>query len=180
MRASVQRRRERQTKVAGQDPDVVLVALGPPVAASKTQLELGTYAGDRTGADRSCRPEVLDLIAAPGTAAAASSLVGEAQQLSRASLDRAQHVDYATAGTRLSPLMQSAMSRDLRPYQHLRAAVEARLTQLGEMGEKRGLFMLAADMAMTEELLSVSLNARDQRNLRQLWDHLRLGWCEEI
>jgi hypothetical protein len=69
--------------------------------------------------------------------------------------------------------MRKSMAAQPAAYARLRAAVEARLAELGGAGAATGLFMLAADMATTASMLSARLTADDRRQLRRLWDELR-------
>jgi hypothetical protein len=104
-----------------------------------------------------------------------ATLLAETADLNRASLSRAAEVDFATAGTRLGEIVVRDLDKNRGSYNRLRAAVMNRLHDLGEAGEKTGLFLLAADMAMTAELEGTKLSSSDRLSLRQLWDHLRLG-----
>lgn len=100
-------------------------------------------------------------------------LVDEAQRLSRGSVRAAKDIDYATAGTKLARVMERTMDERPAAYNQLRAAVHERLDDIGGVGEERGLFLLAADMATTEALVGGALSSDDRRALRRLWDHLR-------
>jgi hypothetical protein len=103
----------------------------------------------------------------------APRLLKEVQDISSRSITFAKGIDHATAGSRLSEIMRKAMSTRPAAYGGLRAAVQARLAELGGAGEATGLFMLAADMATTASMASINLTPDDRRQLRRLWDELR-------
>ena len=101
-----------------------------------------------------------------------SRLVAEAQDLSRGSIEFAKGIGHATSGDRLGRVMRDTMERGIAPYNGLRHVVQARLQELGGVGEELGLFMLAADMATTAERAE-GLTPDDRRALRRLWNDLR-------
>jgi hypothetical protein len=102
-----------------------------------------------------------------------ANLIAEASELSRDSLSRAAKIDFATAGSWLGPVVTALLDKNPGPFTRLRGAVAARLEELGGAGEQTGLFMLAADMATTNELVGDRLSADERGQLRDLWDHLR-------
>jgi hypothetical protein len=102
-----------------------------------------------------------------------ANLMAEAGELSRGSLARAADVDFATAGSRLGPVVTVLLEKNPEPFTRVRATVAAHLDEFGGAGEKVGLFMLAADMATTNDLVGDRLSAEERRQLRNLWDHQR-------
>ena len=58
-------------------------------------------------------------------------------------------------------------------YGATRVAVQARLRELGGVGEELGLFMLAADLATTEAVYARQLGVSERGQLRRLWNDLR-------
>lgn len=97
----------------------------------------------------------------------------EAQQFSAGSIAFARGIGHATTGEKLGALLRQGLKEQPGAYNRVRAAVRARLDELGGVGEELGLFMLAADMATTEALYGDRLAASDRRDLRRLWDDLR-------
>jgi hypothetical protein len=102
-----------------------------------------------------------------------ANLIAEAHDLNCGSLARASEIDFATAGTQLGPVVTGLLDKNPAPFTRVRTAVAARLDELGGAGEKVGLFMLAADMATTKELVGDRLSKDERSQLRDLWDHLR-------
>lgn len=96
----------------------------------------------------------------------------EANELTRGSIVFARSIDHATAGSRLGPIVENAMDARPEAFNHVRQAVHQRLDVLGGTGQELGLFMLAADMATTAELVK-DMPAGDRQELRRLWDDLR-------
>jgi hypothetical protein len=97
----------------------------------------------------------------------------EAQQLSQESIAFARGIGHATTGEKLGAVLKQGLREQPGAYNRVRAAVRARLDELGGVGEELGLFMLAADMATTEALYGDRLSASDRTDPRRLWNDLR-------
>jgi len=99
-------------------------------------------------------------------------LLQEAQELSAGSIAFARTIGHATTGDRFGKLIRQGLGERRASYNQVRAAVAARLDDLGGVGEERGLFILAADLATTEAIYREQLTSEDQIALRRLWSDL--------
>lgn len=104
---------------------------------------------------------------------AMTPLITEVADISPGSVEFAKGIDYATAGDRLGKVVRASIEEHRPHYNRLRAAVHARLESFGGVGEKEGLFILAADLALTARLQEAQLTSADTRDLRRFWDDLR-------
>jgi hypothetical protein len=104
---------------------------------------------------------------------AMSNPVTEAQDLKRGSIAFARSIGHASTGEKLGALVRQGLDEQPAAYARVRAAVRARLDELGGVGGELGLFMLAADMATTESVYRARLSAQDRSQLRRLWNDLR-------
>lgn len=104
----------------------------------------------------------------------ATTVIDEAAELTSASVRFAEGIDHATSGDRLGRIMRDTMEANPGAYPPVRAAVQAKVSELGAVGQAVGLFMLATDMATTAAIGSGDqLDDGDRRELRRLWDSLR-------
>lgn len=99
-------------------------------------------------------------------------LLAEAEELSPDSIEFAKDIDYATAGSRLAPVVERAMDENPAAFNRLRGVVQERLDELGDVGQERGLVTLAADFATTERLKRDQLSGDERQQLRSLWEEL--------
>src|SRR3954469_21047705 len=102
-------------------------------------------------------------------------LLGEVQELTRASIAAARAIEHRGNPGTLGDLVKRGLAERPEAYHRLRIAVHARLAELGEVGRERSLIMLAADMATTAALYGHMLADAERRALRRLWDGLRGG-----
>jgi hypothetical protein len=102
-----------------------------------------------------------------------AQVIAEVADLTPASVRFAEGIDHATSGERLGGIMRDTMEANAGAYAPVRAAVDAKVGELGGAGQAVGLFMLAADMATTAAVGGDQLDDGDRRELRRLWDDLR-------
>jgi hypothetical protein len=102
-----------------------------------------------------------------------AQVIDEAAELTPASIRFAEGIDHASSGDRLGRIMRQTMEEQSGAYGPVRAAVQAKVDDLGGAGNAIGLFMLAADMATTVAVGGDQLDDGDRRELRRLWADLR-------
>ena len=100
-----------------------------------------------------------------------ADLIDQTAQLDRASLAFAAEIAFAGPGPERQLSMDRARHEQPGQFGQLRAAVDARLEQLRAPEEHRGLFWLAADMALTADL-ATDASSSDRSHLRALWGRL--------
>lgn len=104
---------------------------------------------------------------------AVAQVIDEVAELTPASIRLAEGIAHASSGDRLGRLMRESMEANPSAYAPVRAAVSARVSDLGGAGQAIGLFMLAADMATAAAVGGDRLDDGDRRELRRLWGDLR-------
>lgn len=102
-----------------------------------------------------------------------AQVIAQVAELSSTSIRFAEGIDHATSGDRLGRIMRQTMEENPGAFSPVRAAVQAKVDELGSAGQTIGLFMLAADMATTAAVPGDLLEDGDRRELRRLWDDLR-------
>ncbi len=102
-----------------------------------------------------------------------AQVIAQVAELSPASIRFAEGIDHATSGDRLGRIMRQSMEENPSAFPPVRAALQAKVDELGGAGQAIGLFMLAADMATTAAVGGDLLEDGDRRELRRLWDDLR-------
>lgn len=102
-----------------------------------------------------------------------AQVIAQVTELSPASIRFAEGIDHATSGDRLGRIMRQTMEENPGSFPPVRAAVQAKVDELGGAGRATGLFMLAADMATAAAVGGDLLEDGDGRELRRLWDDLR-------
>lgn len=102
-----------------------------------------------------------------------AQVIAQVAELSPASIRFAEGIDHATSGDRLGRIMRQTMDETPGAFPPVRAAVQAKINELGGTGQAIGLFMLAADMATTAAVAGDLLEDGDGGELRRLWDDLR-------
>jgi hypothetical protein len=100
-------------------------------------------------------------------------LTQEAAELSLGSIKFAKGISRATSGEKLGRIVARGQRAHPAMYGATRAAVQARLRELGGVGQEMGLFMLAADLATTDAVYGRHLGGSERRDLRRLWEDLR-------
>lgn len=100
-----------------------------------------------------------------------AGLINQANNLTPASIQRAQEIDYTTSGDRLGRVMRSTMEESPGPYQRVREAVNERISDLGGAGQAEMLFKLAADMATTAAVAN-DIEESERHTLCRLWNDL--------
>lgn len=99
-------------------------------------------------------------------------LLGEANELTSASIRFARDIDYTSSGDTLGRIVRDTMENNASAYAAVRAVVQQRVDELGGAGQAIGLFMLAADLATTEALIGDQLEVDRRSELRRLWHDL--------
>jgi hypothetical protein len=100
-------------------------------------------------------------------------VIAQTAELSPASIRFAEGIDHVTSGDRLGRIMRQTMEENPGSFPPVRAAVQAKVDELGGAGQAIGLFMLAAAMATTAAVGDDLLEDGDCRELRRLWGDLR-------